>query len=412
MRILIMAAGSRGDVAPYTGVGVRLREAGHQVAVAAPESFAGLVTECGLGFLGLPADQRGQAPSEDDSAAKPGGTAALLRKASAFIRDLGQGLADAADAHAADLLLLSTTTAPLGWQVAEARNLPSLGLYLQPVAPTGDFPPVVGGSRSLGRWGNRAAGRLSLRVVDRIHAGAVKNLRSRLGLPPATPRAVRRRLEKADWPVLHGFSTTLVPRPADWREGLDVVGNWWPHTPADHRLPAAVEDFLQAGPPPVFLGFGSMGAGGGERLSELAVQALRRAGMRGVLQAGWAGLSTTDDDVLSIGEAPHALLFPRMAAVVHHAGAGTSAAALRAGVPSVPVPVMADQPFWARRVAALGAGTHPLPFGELSADRLAEAIRHAAQEPSYRDQAVRAAAAFEAQDGAGEVVKKVETLAG
>ncbi|WP_190111000.1 glycosyltransferase [Streptomyces cinnamoneus] len=439
MRILIMAAGSRGDVAPYTGVGVRLREAGHQVTVAAPESFASLVTECGLGFHGLPADPRspvrpgaGSAARQEGTAAGQGGTAALIRKAAAFIRDLGEGLADAADAQGAELLLLSTTTAPLGWHVAEARGIPSLGAYLQPVAPTADFPPVVGGGRSLGRWGNRAAGRLALRVVDRIHAGAVQDLRGRLDLPAVTPRTMRRRLEKAGWPVVHGFSPTLVPRPADWRAGLDVVGNWWPHVPADRRLPETVEDFLRAGPPPVFIGFGSMAGGEGERLSELAVQALRRAKVRGVLQAGWAGLSpagtgtgtggapadglpagdASTDDVLTIGDVPHSELFPHMAAVVHHAGAGTAAAALRAGAPAVPVPVTADQPFWARRVAALGAGTDPVPFGELSVGRLAEAIRKAVDEPSYRARAVRAAAALDAQDGAGEVVKKVEELGG
>ncbi|QSY48838.1 MULTISPECIES: glycosyltransferase [Streptomyces] len=414
MRVLIMTAGSRGDVAPYTGIGARLREAGHHVAVAAPGSFAGLVADSGLDFQGLPVDPRGRKPPADGSGGSggaPSGTRELIRAAAAFVRDLGRGLADAAEAHDAQLLLLSTTTAPLGWHVAEAMGIPTLGAYLQPVAPTADFPPVVGGGRSLGRWGNRGAGRLALRVVDRVHAAAVKDLRDRLGLPPVPPRTVRRRLEQADWPVLHGFSPTLVPRPADWREGLRVVGNWWPHTDAGRRLPGAVEDFLRAGPPPVFVGFGSMGAGEGERLSELAVRALRRAGARGVVQAGSAGLSVATDDVLTVGDVPHALLFPRMAAVVHHAGAGTTAAALRAGVPAVPVPVTADQPFWARRVAALGAATGPVPFAELSADRLADAIRRALDEPSHRDRARSAATALKAQDGAGEVVRAIEDMA-
>ncbi|GAA3377244.1 glycosyltransferase [Streptomyces sannanensis] len=403
MKILIMAAGSRGDVAPYTGVGVRLRAAGHEVALATHQSFAPMVKESGLEFRVLPADPRTGPPTADGE--KRGG-GSLLRKASAFVRELGAGIADAAG-QGADLLLLSTTTAPLGWHVAEAMNVPGLGLYLQPVAPTAAFPPVVGGGRSLGRWGNRAAGRLSLRVVDRIHASAVKELRARLDLPPAGPRAVRRRQESADWPVLHGFSPAVVPRPPDWRAGLEVVGNWWPHVPEDHELSAELEDFLRAGPPPVFIGFGSMAGGEGERLSDLAVRALRRAGVRGVLQAGWAGLAASGDDVMTVGEVPHASLFPRMAAVVHHAGAGTAAAGLRAGVPVVPVPVMADQPFWAGRLTALGAGTDPIPFRELSVDRLAEEIRHAVGEPSYRDGAARAARRMGEEDGAGAVAEAV-----
>lgn len=153
-----------------------------------------------------------------------------------------------------------------------------------------------------------------------------------------------------------------------------------------------------------------MGAGQGDRLGELAVRALRQAGVRGIVQAGWAGLAAPDgddDDTLLVGDVPHALLFPRTAAVVHHAGAGTTAAALRAGVPSVPVPFTADQPFWARRVAALGAGTEPVPAAALTADRLAEAIRRAVEEPSYREHAAVAAARLGSEDGAGAVARSI-----
>ncbi|MEV0266566.1 glycosyltransferase [Streptomyces sp. NPDC050617] len=433
MKVLILAAGSRGDVAPYTGVGARLREAGYEVALATHGTYEPLVRASGLEFRSLPADPngggsdsgrggRGGEGSEDGGGGAAngrdteGGSKSLLRKASAFIQELGRGIADAV-AQGADLLLLSTTTAPLGWHAAEASGIPSLGVYLQPVAPTGCFPPVVGGTRSLGRWGNRAAGRVSLRVVDRLHAAAARDLRDRLGLPAVPPGAMRRRQEAAGWRILHGFSETLVPRPADWREGLEVVGNWWPHHPAGARLPAEVADFIGAGPPPVFIGFGSMAGGDGERLSGLAVQALRAAGLRGVLQAGAAGLSASSaaahgDDVLTVGDVPHAPLFPRMAAVVHHSGAGTAAAGLRAGVPAVPVPVMADQPFWARRLTSLGAATAPIPFTELTADRLADALRSAVTDASYRAGAARAALAVDAEDGAGRVAAAVKAAVG
>ncbi|MGW7021858.1 glycosyltransferase [Streptomyces decoyicus] len=418
-KILITAAGSYGDVAPYTGLGARLRDAGHEVALATHDTYAPLVQAAGLEFRRLPADPRTRRPGTTGQAqpAAPSSKRALMRQAAAFIKELGDGIADAAHEDTG-LLLLSATTAPLGHHLAEALDIPSLDLPLVPSAPTGDFAPVVSGGRSLGRWGNRAAGRLSLRIIDRLYADATRDLRARLGLPPATPRTVRRRTEAAGRPVLHGFSEVLLPRPADWRTGLDVVGNWWPWHAPDAQLPDLVEDFLAAGPPPVFLGFGSMAGGDGERLSTLAAAALRRAKVRGILQSGWAGLTTRrapeHADLLTLGDVPHALLFPRMSAVVHHCGAGTTAAGLRAGVPTVPVPVTADQPFWAARLASLGAATAPIPFADLSADdavaRLADAVTQAVTSPARRDHATEAARRLATEDGAGEVVKAVERL--
>ncbi|WP_405406908.1 glycosyltransferase [Streptomyces sp. NBC_01104] len=403
MRILIAAAGSRGDVAPYTGLGAELRRAGYDVALATTEPFARLVRDAGLEFRSLAAGTR-----------VPGGVTGqrdMLRTAATFVTELGDGFADAV-AVGSDVLLLSATTAPLGWHLTEATGTPSLGVYLQPTAPTGDFPPVVTASRSLGRPANRATGRIALRMADRVYTQAVAKLRQRLGLPPASPSEMRRRQEQANWPILHGFSPALVPRPPDWRTGLDVVGNWWPHLAAGARLPAGLEDFLGAGPRPVLIGFGSMASGEGERLSGIAVRALRRAGLRGILQSGSAGLAAEGDDVLTIGDVPHALLFPRLAAVVHHAGAGTSAAALRAGVPAVTVPVTADQPFWAGRLASLGAATGPIRFRSLTTERLADALAQVTKGQAHGRAAAAAAKSMATENGAGQVVEAIQQLTG
>ncbi|WP_031487079.1 glycosyltransferase [Streptomyces bicolor] len=396
MRILIAAAGSRGDVAPYTGLGAGLREAGHDVTLATTDAFAPLVREAGLEFRSLPS--RPQAQGAVASRRE------LMRTAAAFVTELGQGFADAVD-PGTELLLLSATTAPLGWHVAEALGIRTLGAHLQPTAPTGDFPPNVMGTCSLGRLGNRAAGRFALRMADRVYTEAVTELRRRLDLPPLAPSEMRRRQERAHRPVLHGFSTALVPRPSDWRAELDVVGTWWPYVGPDRRLPGEVEDFLAVGARPVFIGFGSMAAGHGERLSEIAVRALRRAGLRGIVQSGSAGLAADGDDVLTIGDVPHTLLFPRVAAVVHHAGAGTSAAALRAGAPAIPVPVTADQPFWAGRLASIGAATAPIPFASLTAERLADALAQTVRRQTYARAASVAARHMATEDGVGTVLK-------
>lgn len=416
MRVLIVTAGSRGDVSPYTGLGVRLRAAGHDVALATHASFADMVTDAGLQFRPIPGDLRAMQASAAGrrlhrSGPGPRGLVQFVRLGAQFVGELGDGIADAAE-RGADVLLLSTTTAPLGYSVAQRHGIPSLGVFLQPLQPTGEFPPVVLGARSLGWRGNLVAGRVGRAVGRRAYASASRRLRARLGLPPTDLRDLDRRVEAARWPILHGFSPTVVPRPADWRRGLDVVGYWWPAPSPQWRPPPYLVDFLAAGPPPVFVGFGSM-AGDGERLRDILVPALARAGVRGVIQAGWAGLSAAaavTDDIITIGEVPHHWLFPQMAAVVHHAGNGTAAAGLRAGVPAVPVPMLADQPFWAARLSLLGVSPDPIPTTRLSEGRLAAAIRMAVSEPSFSRRAGAIAARLAAEDGAGAVVQALDRL--
>jgi UDP:flavonoid glycosyltransferase YjiC (YdhE family) len=411
MRVLITTAGSMGDVAPYTGVGARLRDAGHQVTVAAHESFAGLIAGAGLDLLAMPGDVRAAQASERGRelhrrGTGPRGLVSLARLARQEVWQLVDGMLAVAG-YGADVLLVSTTTAPLGYQVAQALGVPSLGLFLQPVDPTGDFPPVTTGTRRLGRVGNRAAAGLIRTLARRVYDAPTRALRARLGLPPVSLAALDRRQRAEHWPVLHGFSPAVVARPADWRPGLDVVGYWWPARPADWRPPADLVEFLAAGPPPVYLGFGSMAGGYGRRLSSLAADALRTAGVRGVVQSGWAELSVTGPDMITIGAVPHDWLFPRMAAVVHHAGAGTTAAGLRAGVPAVPVPMIADQAFWAARLTGLGVAPDAIPAGRLTAQRLAGAIVAAVGSPAYRERAGRVAARLAAEDGAGAVAAAV-----
>jgi UDP:flavonoid glycosyltransferase YjiC (YdhE family) len=404
-----------GDVAPYTGVGARLRDAGHQVTIAAHELFAGPVADAGLNLLALPGDVRvAQASPRGRALFRHGtgwrGLRSLARLAREQVGQVSDGMLAVAE-HGADVLLLSTTTAPLGYQVAQALGVPSIGLFLQPVDATVEFPPVMGGLPSIGRAGNRQAARLARGLARRVYERPTRELRARLGLP-AVPLAVLDRAQRAaHWPVLHGYSPMVVPRPADWRPGLDVVGYWWPAWAAGWRPPPDLVEFLAAGPPPVYVGFGSMAGGNGPWLSELTIGALRRAGVRGVVQAGWAGLAVTGGEVITVGAVAHEWLFPRMAAVVHHAGAGTTAAGLRAGVPAVPVPMIADQAFWAARLTGLGVAPAAIPLGRLTERRLADAIVAAVRSPAYRERAGRVAARLAVEDGAGAVVAAVAGLA-
>ncbi|MFF4382866.1 glycosyltransferase [Kitasatospora sp. NPDC001547] len=411
MRILIATAGSRGDVAPFTGLGTRLRAAGHQVAVATHDTFAESVRAAGLEYRPLPVDPRAELASAQGrrllrAGGRPDAVLQLLRLGRKFMPALGDGIADAT-ALGTDLLLTTSTTSALGQVVAEVAGIPTIGLYLQPLAPTREFAPVVAGARSLGRPGNLLAGHAVQAMTDQLFVPAVRGLRRRLGLPPIGIARARR-----NHPVLHGFSPLVVPRPADWHPRLDVAGYWWPADRPDWQPPARLLDFLAAGPPPVFVGFGSLVVPDAERLTATVLAAARTARVRLLLQSGWSELTAEDSDsVLTIGDTPHDWLFPRTAAVVHHAGAGTTAAALRSGTPTVPVPAQLDAPFWAARLARLGVSPGPVPLRALTADRLATALRLTLDDARYRTRAQAVAAALAGEDGAEKVLTAVQRAA-
>ncbi|MBL1084382.1 glycosyltransferase family 1 protein [Streptomyces actinomycinicus] len=409
-----MTAGSRGDVAPYTGLGRRLGLAGHEVTLVTHGRFEALVAGSGLRFHALPVDPLAELQSPRGRALhrSSSGAGKLLRVVELARRVVGrmtEGLLGAA--RGSDALLLSSSLAPLGHTIAEGLRLPSLGVYLQPLAATREFAPAVLGGGSWGGPVNRLAGHGVSMAVEHVFAGTVPAVRERLGLPPLPAGAARRTRERRYWPVLHGFSPLVVPRPGDWRRGLEVSGYWWPYD-TDTQLPERVRQFLDAGSPPVFVGLGSATVPDAGRLSARVVTALRRAGLRGVIQRGWGGLTADGDDMLAIGEVPHALLFPRMAAVVHHAGAGTTAAGLRAGVPAVPVPVQFDAGFWSARLVALGVAPAVVPLRRLTVDALAPALERATRDPACRRRAEALGARIRDEDGAAPVIAVLDRLDG
>jgi sterol 3beta-glucosyltransferase len=410
MQIVIMAVGSRGDVAPYTGLGVRLQEEGHRVTIATHALFEELVRGRGLGFHQLPLDTQ----EEMTSKLAASGTSSPLKVTLAVnkvVAEYARPMADAmlAAARQADVVLLT----PAGWiggHVAEGLNLPSMGVYLQPMTPTREFPPATVTTRSLGGWGNRKAATSLRSLGQKPFRKVVDELRTELGLPVMKPDAWLAQVEASRWPICYGYSPIVVPQPADWPEWNHTVGYWWPAPDPDFKPAPELVDFIAAGPAPVYIGFGSMPAADKDALSALIVSALRTGRLRAVVNSGWAGLSAAGDDVLTVSEVPHDWLFPQMAAVVHHAGAGTTGAGLRAGVPTVPVPFMVDQPFWAQRLRGLGVAPEVIPFRRLTADRLAGALTEATGNPEYRRRATDVSGRLAREDGALGVLRVLDDL--
>lgn len=417
MRVLIAAVGSRGDVAPLTGLGTALRGAGHEVSMATYEMFEDLVTGCGLGFRLIPGDPQLLGASEQGQRWQEGGTGPLssvrfIRLFAGHLRDVNAALLQAARRDT-DVLLAAGMAWFGGYRIAEGLGLPSIGLALQPSHPTSQFLPSGLTTRSLGHWGNRMLGSALLTAGPSALDKPSKRLWAQQGMPSSSPRQLYRRQEASRWPFFYGYSPTVVPRPPDWREGIEVAGYWWPEHPAGWTPPADLDRFLAAGPPPVFVGFGSRNLADAARLTAIVAAARRQAGVRMVIQAGWASLGAAlqnDDDVIVIGKAPHDWLFPKMSAVVHHAGAGTTAAGLRAGMPTVSVPLITDQPFWASRVTALGAGPAAVPYKRLSAESLAAAISDAVSRDSYRSRAQEISKQLASEDGTLPVIRAVDRL--
>ena len=213
-------------------------------------------------------------------------------------------------------------------------------------------------------------------------------------------------------PVLLAFSSHVVPRPADWPDYATIPGYWFLERQDDWQPDPELEAFLAAGDAPIYVGFGSMAGKDPARLANIVIDALQRANLRGVLASGWGGLEAGDlpGTIFQIERAPHDWLFPRMSAVVHRGGAGTTAAGLRAGKPSVICPFMGDQPFWGSRVHALGAGPQPIPQKKLTAENLAQALQVAAKDITVRKKAEALGEQIRGEDGIANAVAAIEGI--
>ena len=384
MRVLILTYGSRGDVQPYVALGKGLQAKGHEVTLATSERFSAFVGEHGLRFGALSDDllaiidtDQGREMLENTNNAF-----SMLRRMLAMAKQVGPMqralLEDSwrvAEAARPDVVIFHPK-AYGGPLVAEKLGVPVLlALPIAMLVPTGEHANMGFPALKLGAWYNR----MTYRAVGALMALAAgkhaKAWRKAHGLAPRK-FDILHDAEGRDIPVLHAISRYVMPKPADWPPSAHMTGYWFLDDAQEWLPDSKLNAFLDAGPPPVYIGFGSMAGRDPERLGTIAVEALQAAGGRGIIATGWGGLRTGSlpDSILEIDQAPHDWLFPRMAAIVHHGGAGTTAAALRAGKPSVIVPFFGDQPVWARRVYEIGAGARPIPQKKLTADNLANAI--------------------------------------
>lgn len=417
MRIMIMAMGSRGDVQPYVALGKGLKAAGHSVRLATHENFESLVISHELEFYPLKGNvQAFLEDPENRELLESGNFLAINARTAKASQRAAIDWADGGlvASQGMDLLIAGVGGLFLSVSLAEKLKIPLLQAYIFPFTPTQAFPAVLF-PQSIAKFGG-AVNRLSHHVFRQImwqgaRTGDELARQQVLDLPTAPFWGNYHSVHLQRYPILYGLSPSVIAKPSDWQD-THMTGYWFLDEPHDWSPPLALLEFLQSGSPPVFSGFGSMVSRNPEETADLVLQAIALTGQRAILQSGWRGLSKRDlpDTVFMVDSIPHSWLFPRVAAVVHHGGAGTTAAGLRAGIPTIVIPFFGDQPFWGHRVAELGVGTAPIPRKDLTAERLAKAIQQVMNDSAVRQRAAELGAKIQAEDGVAHAVAIVQEL--
>ncbi len=417
MKIAILALGTQGDVQPYIALGSGLKRAGHAVRLISHTNFGPSVHAHGLEFWPVQGDvQAFMATPEMRALLEKGNFLAISAHTAkqsqlAAVEWTREGLIAC---QGVDLLITGVGGLFVGLALAEKLNLALLQAYVFPFTPTSEFPGVMF-PQSLSRFGG-TVNRLSHSFLRQMmwqgfrQADALARTQV-LELPTAPFLGPYKAARLNQNPVLYGFSPSVIAPPVDWPR-TEVTGYWFLEPTPDWTPPPALSAFLEAGPPPVYVGFGSMGNRNPQQTAALVLEALQKSGQRAVMLSGWSGMSGENlpDTVHLVNDVPHAWLFPRMAAVVHHGGAGTTAAGLRAGIPNIVIPFFGDQGFWGQRVLDLGVGPAPTVRKQLSAERLARALEQAVSDPIMQQKASALGAKIRAEDGLARAVEVIEAL--
>lgn len=373
MRVLLSSIGSRGDVQPILALALELRKLGHHGALLVPPNFKAWVESFGIECLTVGPDvKKASSRMAHNSMPKPS-KEQMRQLASHTVRQQFQASLEAARGY--DLILAGGALQTAARSVAEALGIPYVyAAYCPAALPSPDHPPPKMRTRirsqALPRLVNRWLWKRDGHSWNYFFLDAVNEQRGALGLPPVSHVA---HYVSTDTPWL--AADPLLGPAASCSSNMHVTqtGAWL--LSDSSPLPEAVEKFLAAGEPPLYFGFGSMVASA--QAGPMLVEAARALGRRAIVSQGWAGLSFIDsrNDCVSIGDVNHERLFGRVAAVVHHGGAGTTIAAARAGRPQVVVPHSYDQYYWARRVAQLRIGVRGPQARDLTAAGLIKALR-------------------------------------
>ncbi|OVA20840.1 UDP-glucuronosyl/UDP-glucosyltransferase [Macleaya cordata] len=412
LQIVMLIVGTRGDVQPFIAIGKRLQDYGHRVRLATHANFKEFVLTAGLEFYPLGGDPKVLAeymvknkgflpsgPSEIPIQRKQLKEIIFSLLSACKDPDLDSGIPFKAEA------IIANPPAYGHAHVAEALKVPLHIFFTMPWTPTSQFP------HPLSRVKQQAGYRVSYQIVDSMIWLGIRDMindfrKKKLKLRPVTYLSGAQG-SGADVPHGYIWSPNLVPKPKDWGPKVDVVGFCFLDLASNYVPPKPLVDWLEAGKKPVYIGFGSLPVQEPEKMTQIIVEALEITGQRGIINKGWGGLGNLaepKESIYLLDNCPHDWLFLQCTAVVHHGGAGTTAAGLKAACPTTIVPFFGDQPFWGEQVHARGVGPPPIPIDQFSLQKLVDAIKFML-DPKVKECAIELAKAMESEDGVTGAVK-------
>ena len=416
MRIVIIAPGSQGDVQPFLALGKGLIKAGNAVRLVTNQNHKDQVQSNGLEFWSIEINTEDIIRSEKMREALESGKlltsmARMGKELKLHAKLLAQRGLDACQGM--DLVMAGISGLFIGYSLAEKLDIPFLQALNIPFTPTKAFPGALLPRYPSWLGSYRVSHRLTQQIVWQAYRPTDKVSREHVLELPKSPFFGPFKSESLrNGPIIYGISPSILTRPVDWANNIYIAGFWLLDPPDEWSPPSDLMEFLQAGPTPLYIGFGSMSNKEPDKVTDLVLQALKKTNQRAIVFSGWGGLSKANlpDSVLMVSSVPHSWLFPRVQAVIHHGGAGTTAAGLNAGVPSIIVPFHGDQPYWGRLIARLGVGPNPIPRKKLSSTRLAKAIQEVQSNREMNERAANLGSKIRAENGIGRAIEIISEI--
>ncbi len=420
MRITILTFGSRGDIQPYLALALGLKSVGHDVCIATEQIYEDWITQEGIEYAFLPGNSKERHANEawfkllEETHRRP--IVSAYRAYREFLLPPLRKLLEAAwEACQGSDVILGLPTVYAGSHIAEKLGIPFFSVWTCPFTSTSHFPHAWSRLPSQ-RWAGGALNRFSYWVPQfldqKVLLPTINQWRQEtLALPPV--KTHRHQLQT--YSTLYNYSDAVLAKPTDWNDRIHLTGYWFLDRPEAFQPPEDLVQFLAAGPAPVYIGFGSIGDRHATRTLQTAVDAVVKSGQRAVLEGGWAAFSTIKlpPQILQLqsNAAPHAWLFPRMAALIHHGGAGTTAQGFRSGKPTVVVyQKFTDYHFWGDRVARLGVGPEPLHIRDLKVDDLTAAIHLMVSDRDMQARAAQLGRSLQQEDGIAQAIDVIHDV--